>query len=137
MKTSFIAASLMALGLTIGAVAAEAKTRVHIGIGVGHPYYDCVNPGYVDFCGLGIYRGGFYRDFHSPYYNPRYRFFNEPRYRRGHGCSDAARAIRSAGYRNVKATDCVGRHLGFSATKRGKVYKLRVDSVTGRIAVRR
>jgi hypothetical protein len=133
MIKSLLAGGLMVLSLGLGVTSAEAKTRVHIGVGIGNPYYyECENPGYIDFCGRGFYRG-----FYRPYYAPRYRYYGDDGYVTRRSCNSAARAIRTAGYRNIKATDCAGRHFGFTASKRGKVYKLRVDSATGRISLRR
>jgi hypothetical protein len=151
---SLILGGLLAAGLSLGAglgvEPAEAKTRVHIGIGIGDPYYGygygyrqrCVNPGYIDWCGAGFARPGYYQPgyyqpgFYDPYfprYAPRYR----TRDRTASRCDAAAQAIRNAGYRNIRATDCSGRYYGFRATKRGRVVALRVDNRTGRISVRR
>lgn len=135
---SLIASGLVALGLGLATAPAEAKTRIHIGIGTGSPFYDyrCENPGFVDFCGLGFYR---------PYYRPYYRtrlydpYYPPLRHRviRRNSCDAAALAIRSAGYRNIRATDCSGRFYSYRATKRGRNYSLRVDTRSGRISVNR
>jgi hypothetical protein len=129
-------------GLGLAADTAEAKTKVHVSIGFGSPYYvhgyrhgyygyrGCVNPGILDWCGAGIYRSRF----DDPFFDPRPRY--HPRYRLARSCDAAARAIRHAGYRNIRSTDCDGRYYGFRATKRGKVYALRVDNRTGRISIR-
>jgi hypothetical protein len=136
---SLIAGGLVALGLSFAVAPAEAKTRVHIGIGVGSPFYDyrCENPGFIDFCGQGFYHRPYYRPYYyDPYYDPYY-----PRLRhrvvRESTCDDAAQAIREAGYRNIRATDCSGRFYSYRATKRGRSYSLRVDTRSGRITVRR
>jgi hypothetical protein len=134
---SLLVGGLLALGLGFGSGlavdSAEAKTRVYIGVGNPYPYYDCYNPGYIDWCGNGFYRPA-YR-----YHPRRSRFYNDDDYYvdRRNSCRSAARAIRNAGYRNVRAVDCNGRIYGFKATKRGKRYSLRVNSLTGRISVNR
>ncbi len=109
---------------------AEAKTRIHIGIGTGYPGYhygDC-GPGLIDWCDYGYYRPGW-----------RYRLVPRRHYEENFGqnrsCRAAARAIRQAGYRNIRATDCTGNIFAFRAVKKGKSYRLRVNAVSGRIKV--
>jgi hypothetical protein len=108
---------------------AEAKTRVHIGIGVGAPYYYCRDTLIFDDC----YDRwpGFYR-----YQRPRYYYYDRPTviYRDKASCREARRALRSYGYRSVSAIDCEGRKYSFRATRNGKVYRVRVDAYTGRIS---
>ncbi len=131
---SLLAGGLLALGIGLGSglavEPADAKTRVYIGIGNPYPYYDCYNPGYLDWCGHGFYRPA-YR------FYPRYRYYRDDQADRRHSCRSAERAIRHAGYRNVRAVDCGGRIYGFQATKRGKRYSLRVNALTGRITTSR
>jgi hypothetical protein len=122
------AGALALVGATSMTAPAEAKTRIYLGI--GHGYYGCVNPGYIDWCGLDAYRV-----YHRPYISPRSRFyFDEPRFVAGGECRAAARAIRANGYRNIRALDCRGRHFMFRATRKGKTYHLKVDTATGRIS---
>lgn len=104
---------------------AEAKTRVHIGIGA----YGGYNPYY----GRGGYR---------PYYGPRYygdpypRRRYEPRPRRRYGrvsCRQAKRIIRRAGYRRIRVRDCRGKQFKFHAKRRGRWWVIGVLSRSGRM----
>ncbi len=118
---------------------AEAKTRVHVGVGLGYdPFWDdCENPGLIDYCRYGYYPGtyhrrvwpGYYNSYHRPYYrDPYFRFESR------NSCSAAALTIRNSGYRNVRALDCRGRYFKYQASRRGKIYTFNVDTRTGRIS---
>jgi len=137
LKKSFI----VSLALLIAAFAfapvenAEAKTRVHIGVGVGGygPYYG----GYGPYYGPGPYYGGYYGP--GPYYGgppPYYGRYYAPRrtYRRGRiSCKRGKRIVRNNGYRKVRARDCRGKTYSFSGRKRGRTYIIKMRSRTGRI----
>lgn len=128
---SIIAAGAVLLGAALSFPpidTAEAKTRVHIGIGVGAPYYNCRDTVFDDCYDRWP---GYYS------YRPqRYYYRERPRviYRDKASCSEARRALRSYGYRNVRAMDCEGRNYSFRASRNGKVYRVKVDAYSGRIS---
>jgi len=103
---------------------ADAKVRIHIGI--GDPYYG--GPYYGDpyYNPDPYYRG------YEPRYRPvpRYR----PRLRPGRiSCRQARRIVRRNGFRNIRVVDCTGKQYNFRATKRGHWYRMRMRSNSGRI----
>ncbi len=106
----------------------EAKARVHIGV---YPYGGYGYPPY--------YGGGYYPDpyYGGGYYPPRRRY--APTYRpRRISCRRAIRIVRNHGYRRVRARDCRGSKYSFTGKKRGRWYRIRMYSRSGRIySVRR
>jgi hypothetical protein len=89
--------------LLMGALGAEAKTHIHLWIGVpGFPYWD--GPGY-------------YGDV----------------YRRRLSCSEGRRILGHRGYSSIRALDCSPRYYRYSVRKYTRRYVVRLDSLTGRI----
>ncbi len=119
LKTLLVAASL-AVGIAFSVQAAEAKTRVFIGIG-GFPGGYC--NGYDYPFGCGGYGYFPHRVYHDPY----------PYIRRGISCREAGLRLRDRGYRNVVARDCRGSTYGYTARKRGGPVSIRVNAYNGRI----
>ncbi len=114
---ALIAAGMLALSSMAIPTVAEAKTR--IGIYFGVPFYD------------GAVRNGYLYEPNYGWYAPEYRY----KIRRNYGnsqisCSQAARHLRSVGYRNVVATDCVGRTFQFRASRNGSTVKLSYNART-------
>ena len=148
---SLFAAGAFAFSLLLATGASEAKTRVHLGIGLGldspgyggnYGYYNG-GPGYYcrdtlifDNCyrrwpGIaGHYSSRRVHDY--PYYYDGYR---RPQrvYRNKISCNDAQRMVRSAGYVNIRPRDCVGTRYSFRATDHGRRYVVSVDAITGRM----
>jgi hypothetical protein len=114
---TMIGAGLLALTSMAVPTIAEAKTR--IGIYFGVPFYD------------GAVRNGYLYEPNYGWYAPEYRY----KVRRNYGnsrvsCNQAARHLRNSGYRNVVATDCVGRIYQFRATRNGNTVKLSYNART-------
>lgn len=107
---------------------AEAKVKVHIGIGGGYgydPYYDRgyrPRPRYYD--PDPYYGGGYYAP--PPRYRPR-------RVTRRLNCRQARRVLRNYGYRNIRTLNCRGKRYKFNAVKRGRWYRVRMNSRNGRL----
>lgn len=138
-----IAAVLAAitLGLFAGS-AAEAKTRVVIGVGnVGWGVHSCWG-GWRRHCGwkgrnhyyrhgyrnkIVVHAGGFGR---SHGYGHGYV---HARRGKGMSCGRAAGIVDRNGYSAVRINDCRGDVYSFNARKHGKFYRVRVNSHTGRI----
>jgi hypothetical protein len=130
-KSFFTAAALLFAAGTMSADA-EAKTRVHIGIGVGDPWYD-------NDCDYSLLRYGCARrHFGYGYYYGPPRYYYRPhrviRYVDRMSCSEARMTLRDRGFRNVSARDCNGRFYSFNATRKGRGYRVTVNSVTGDIS---
>lgn len=130
-KSVFTAAAIMFAAGSLSAEA-EAKTRVHIGIGVGDPWYD-------NECDYSLLRYGCARRHfgYRNYYGPP-RFYHRPnrvlRYADRMSCTEARLTLREYGYRNVTARDCNGRFYSFNATRKGRLYRVTVNAVTGDIS---
>lgn len=62
----------------------------------------------------------------SPYYDDQYHVYS------GMTCNAAAGFLRSEGYRKVYATDCEGKTYGFTASKHGHKYKIKLNKYSGR-----
>jgi hypothetical protein len=116
---------MSAIALTPGA---EAKTRVHIGIGSGFHYGDCDYSLIFDNCWPGYSYG--YRPYwlhsHHHYVYPRYH------YSRKISCTGVKHSLRQRGYRDVRAHDCKGNHYSFTARLGSKKYRINVNALTGR-----
>ena len=108
---------LLAAAAILGGTAtlAEAKTSVHIFLGV--PYYDNqLGPDYRYHRGRGWYRPG--------YVDPGFGFGKL-------SCNEARRAVRNHGFRDVVARNCSGRTYVFSATRNNKRMQVYVNARTG------
>jgi hypothetical protein len=118
MLKTFLMAASIAVGVAFSGQAAEAKTRVFIGIGGGY--------------------GGYCATHYDPYRCGGYGFvprpiYREPFYGRGISCRDVAWRLRDRGYRNVVARDCRGSTYNFTARKRGGPVQIRVNAYNGRV----
>jgi hypothetical protein len=142
LKTLLVAAGV-ALGVALSGQAAEAKTRVFIGIG-GFPGGYC--DGYLDPYRCGGYRRFPHRYYGAPYpyggfggqgYLPRH-VYRDPYVRDGISCRGASSILRDRGYRNVVARDCRGATYNFTARGSRGPVSVRVSAYNGSIlAVRR
>jgi hypothetical protein len=131
---STIAAALAAVTmLLLPAGAAEAKTRVVIGIGT---------PGW----GVGYWNGPYCGPNHwRCRVAPRYGYYRvvppAPVYYYGYAgpvrgkvsCGLARNIVDGSGYNNVRARDCSGRIYSFTGTRKGLRYVVRVNAYNGRI----
>ncbi len=135
MKSIFTAAALFLAAGTMPDTA-EAKTRVHIGIGVGDPwlYRDCDFGSVFDRCDDGRF-GHFYG---PRFYHRRPQFYSYRYFGRRHidrmSCTQARVNLRDHGYRNIDARDCTGRFYSFNAMRKGRLYRVSVNAVTGHIS---
>jgi hypothetical protein len=111
-----VAVTMMAAVLV--AASAEAKTKIHLGIGTPGYYYDP----YYD-------PPAYYDDDYSYGYVTSYR-----RYRIS--CGEAKEMLRDRGYYRVRTRDCEGRSYSFLATKRGVPFIVRVSARSGEIISR-
>jgi hypothetical protein len=100
---SMLAAAALLGAVAMSAPAAEAKTRVHVWIGL---------PGFTYWAGPGYYYG---------------------RYRHRLSCAEGRRIVDHRGFNSVTATDCVPRIYHYKARRAGKWYTVRFDSVTARM----
>jgi hypothetical protein len=117
---SIVSAAVVSAGLVFASGAADAKTNIDIGIGIGVPAY----PGYYeDYPGYGYY------------YEPRPPVYAYPR--RQSLCSAIARNLRNNGYRHVQAQDCSGRRFSYVGWSRGHRYLITVSSRSGQVISRR
>jgi hypothetical protein len=103
-------AAPMAFGL--GMNGADAKTNVHIYLGIPHYSYQ-VGPDYVYRKGYGWYRP-------------------VPRYNRL-SCGEASRLVRNRGYYNVVARNCSGGTYAFRAMRNNRVVIVYVNARTGAV----
>jgi hypothetical protein len=132
-----LAAALVALG-ALGAMQftagnAEAKTRVHIGIGVGDPFYygDCDYSLIFNNC-RNYYYGPRYHYQRPVYFVPRtYRRPFVERYTDKLSCRDARSELRARGYRDIAVRDCNGQYYSFNATRRGRGVRVTINSYSG------
>ena len=137
------AAGLMALSMAFLPTAAEAKTRVVIGIGNG--WY---GPGFGvrcwsrRHCNFRIGYPGFYPNYYPNYYPdyyPRYNmrrpayYYDDPGYGRRASCGFAKEVLADRGYRKIVARDCSGPVYTFRARKNGHAFIIRVKAATARI----
>jgi hypothetical protein len=139
MIKTILAAGAMAATLAMSGGAAEAKTHVTIGIGIGgYPCYNHYNP---VFCG-GYPPPPYYDPppFYDPppvYHNPPPYYDPPPGYGYGYGygvsCGQAARMLRSRGYYSVRVNSCGGRYHTFVAYRGGGQFVVRVRSSNGHI----
>jgi hypothetical protein len=140
LKTLAVAA-LAVTGLTLGVGAADAKTRVHIGVGIGNQcdvYGNCYgggyDPGYGGYDpGYGYYDSGYPQD-DSVYRHHRrhYDNYDEQDYG-GLSCGEARRLVRNEGFRHVQAEDCSGRRFSFTGWRHGDEFAIRVSARSGQI----
>ena len=141
---TIVAAGLMALSMAFVPTAAEAKTRVVIGIGNGW-----VGPGFgVSGCygrhhrrcggGYGYgYGNGYGYGYYPQYYVQRpVVLYNDPYYYGGNrrlSCSAAKRVLARNGFNRVVARDCSGRVYAFQARRTGHSFIVRVRAANARI----
>ncbi|MBG1232681.1 hypothetical protein [Aestuariivirga litoralis] len=86
---------------------------------------------------IGFQFGPQYNDgYYSGYYDDAPDYYDGPpvyRYSSANRCNTLASRLRGAGYRNVRATDCVGTSFVFRATKAGKAVKVTMSARSGSI----
>lgn len=136
---TLIAAGFAALTLAFLPVpAAEAKTKVNIGIAIG-------SPGWVGTCYTRRgYRCGYNSYPHYFYYAPRHRpvyYYDYYDYRRpavvkrSHKmtCGAAARLVGGSGFNSVRARECKGDVYTFRGRKKGHNYVVKVNAHSRRI----
>jgi hypothetical protein len=132
LKTLAVAA-VAAAGIAFGAGAADAKTRVKIGVDLGGggcppPYFDCYEAddgiwyGYVGDEEWPRRRG----------YDDDYGYGDDDDFGRV-SCRQARRMLRYRGWRRVRAEDCSGRRYTFIGWRRGDFYSIRVSARSGRV----
>jgi hypothetical protein len=136
MIKTILAAGAMAATLAMSGGVAEAKTHIHIGIGIGgYPCYDRYNP---------IYCGDYQPPYNDPppfydpppvYHNPPPYFDPPPGYGYGYGvsCGQAARMLRSRGFYSVQVNSCGGRYHTFVAYRGGGQFVVRIRASNGHI----
>jgi hypothetical protein len=132
LKSVFTAAMLL-LATAPMSQQAEAKTRVHIGIGFGDPFfYDRCPYGWPDFrCDYGR------RHFYDDEFGPRFRYYHRPyrfhRYVDKMSCTQARHTLRGLGYGQISTRDCSGKFYSFNATRKGRAYRVNVNAYSGEI----
>lgn len=121
MLKNFLMAAGLAAGFSLSPQVAEAKVKVHIGVGQpgGYCYYN-YDPFRCD--GYG-------------YYSRPEHFVPHPGY--GYqdrvSCHEARWIVRERGFRDVRTTNCGGKLHAFIAKKRGGIFRVKVYSRNGRI----
>ena len=128
-----LAAGLMAVSLAVSPVAAEAKTKVHVGIGIGSWGGGCYGQ-FRRHCGYGWGHG--YRSHIGvyPYYDPYFRRHPRVYYRYNRvTCGEARNILRDRGFHRIRSRDCGGSTYVFTAVKRGHVYRVAISSRSGAI----
>lgn len=130
LKTT-LAAGLAALTLLfVPMSAAEAKTKVKIGIAIG---------GWNQTCwGAHGYRCGWRHKPNYLYYKHRHRpaFYYYEDYSPVRGkmsCSAARHLVDNSGFNGVKTSECKGKVYTFKARKKGHNYVVKVNAVARRI----
>jgi hypothetical protein len=131
---SLALAGLAAAGLALSIGAADAKTRLHIGVGVGDDcayYGNCYYDNGGDGVGYGYYGGGT-----DDGYDYRRRHRSSYDYDEDYGglsCWQARRIVRNQGFRRVQAQDCSGRRYTFTGWSQGEPFRIKVSAQSGRI----
>jgi hypothetical protein len=119
---TLIAAAAVAATVGVAAPAAEAKTNWDIQVQLGAPVYPVYDRGY-DYEPI------------RPHHPRRPHVIDvdidDADY--GISCGEGRRLVRGSGFRNVSAFDCDGRTYGYTAWRRGEMYRVVVDSYRGRI----
>jgi hypothetical protein len=118
-----LAAAAVAAGIAGLSAGADAKTNVHVGIGIGAPGYL-----YDPYEHYGEYPG------YPPYYRPGYY---RPYSVRRISCGIGANIVRNHGYRRVYARDCGGRTYSYFGLRRGVRFIVFVNARNGAIVDRR
>lgn len=121
-----LAAGMMAASMAAFAGAADAKTSVHIGVGIGVPGWSDERC-YWDYDGR--YCDMIYRPpgFIEP---PRYHY---PDYYGRVSCREARQIVREEGFRRVRTESCGGKYHRFIGYRYGEPYLIKVRSRTGEI----
>jgi hypothetical protein len=133
LKTTLAAAFAAVTMMLVPMSAAEAKTKVVIGI--GGPVYGGI--GYYHGCGKNKWRCHNYRRHAYIGITPRIPVYAggyyAPRHAGKLSCSAARNMVDHSGFNHVKARDCKGKVYSFSASRKGHRYLVRVNAHTGRI----
>lgn len=136
LKTTLAAglAAITMLFMPVGA--AEAKTKIVIGIGIGTPglggYY-CGKHNWR--CRSHPYVGGYYVKPRLPliYYGGGYYGGGYNVGGRKLSCAAARNIVDHSGYNKVKANDCSGKVYSFVASRKGHRVLVRVNARNGNI----
>jgi hypothetical protein len=118
-KTLIAAAAVAA---TVGVAAAEAKTNWDIQVQLGGPAYPVYDRGY-DYDYVPV----------RPHHPRRPIVVVDEVEDYGMSCGEGRRLVRGSGFRNVSAFDCDGRTYGYTAWRRGEMYRVTVDAYRGNI----
>ncbi len=136
LKSVFTAAMLFLASAPMSQPA-EAKTRVHIGVGFGDPWFDRGCPWQLTDLQCEFRRRHFGDDYYGSrfYYGPRYRLYHRPyrsyRYVDKMSCTEARLTLRQHGYGNISKRDCSGKFYSFNATRKGRAYRVNINAYTG------
>jgi len=135
LKTTLAAGFAALTLLLMPPSAAEAKTKVKIGVaigGLGHPCW-----------GYHGYRCGWRHKPHYLYYKPRHRpgfyyyddygYDDYRRVRSKMSCGAARHLVDVSGFNSVKTRECQGKVYTFKARKKGHNYIVKVNAVARRI----
>jgi hypothetical protein len=117
---TLIAAAAVAATVGVAAPAAEAKTNWDIQVQLGAPVYPAYDYGY-DYEPV------------RPHHPRRPVVVVDDVEDYGISCGEGRRLVRGSGFRNVSAFDCDGRTYGYTAWRRGEMYRVTVDSYRGNI----
>jgi hypothetical protein len=121
---------LLTAAALVGGVSsmAEAKTRIHVYLGV--PYYDYqVGPDYRFDDQYGWYEPG-------SQYNDRRRMHRQdfrPQYGNRISCGEARGLVRQSGFREVRVRECDGRTYTFMAIRNNHRVIVYVNSRSGAV----
>jgi hypothetical protein len=121
MLKKFLMAAGLAAAFSLSPQVAEAKVKVHIGVG---------QPGGYCYYNYDPFRCGGYG-----YYSGPEHFVPHPGY--GYqdrvSCNEARWIVRERGFRDVRTTNCGGKLHAIIAKKRGGIFRVKVYSRNGRI----
>lgn len=137
LKKLIVSAAVAVSAFTLSQTA-NAKTNVTIGIGVpgvcvGNPYYCQQGPGWGGYDGGYGYDDDGWEPGYGVYHQPRRVDYRRPFIRDSLRCKEARWLLEERGWRNVRARDCNGVSYTFTASRRGVVSLVRVNSHNGRI----
>jgi hypothetical protein len=122
---TLIAAAAVATSIGVAAPSAEAKTNWDIQVQLGAPAYPVYDNGYDAGYDVIPVRP------HHPRRPRHVEVDLEDDF--GISCGEGRRLVRRAGFRNVSAFDCDGRSYGYTAWRRGEMFRVKVDAAYGRI----
>lgn len=129
---STIAAGLAAAAFAVMPVSqVEAKTKIVIGIGAPDFGYGNSNCSYNPRrCGYWTPRPHY---FYTPRHRPIYYYGDDVPVRHKLSCGAARNLVDHSGFNRVRASECRGKVYTFTGSRKGHLYVVKVNSVTGRI----